>query len=324
MEHGLGLDDDEENKDDDDDNTNDNDDKTNDDDIITNDDDQTNDHNDKTNDNDDKTNDDDKTNNDDKTNDDDKTEDEDDYQEKVNEEDDAEEEEQEDDKEEHQETEKKKFEEEEGGQKENEEDEEEDHGKEEDRDLTDANVLITEITGRSSHDNTESETSNAASVDVTPPQEVKTLPQKEKMELKFTDGDLYEFQLSVKEKQILRKLQNEVQEFTKFYNVRLVLPDGDVQEAAFLEGAENRVQMAFLHIQEILTSLKGRDTATSIWKSFLLIRRQRKTTGRKSSRMTIYYVLLMHSKGSPNSLWLSIQRLLLCDVELFHSSRNYH
>ncbi|XP_064104052.1 midasin-like [Macrobrachium nipponense] len=267
------LDDDDENKDVDDDNTNDNDDKTNDDDIITNDDAQTNDDDDKTNDDDntndhdDRTNDDDKTNdddqtndddntnnNDDKTNDDDKTEDEEDYQEEVNEKDDAEEEEQEDDKVEHQETEKKKFEEEEGGQKENEEDEEEDHEKEEDGDLTDviANVLITEITGRSSHDNTESETSNAASVDVTHPQEVKTLPQKEKMELKFTDGDLYEFQLSLKERLILRKLQNEVQEFTKFYNVRLILPDGDVQEAAFLEGAENRVQMAFLHIQEIL------------------------------------------------------------------------
>ncbi|XP_064079481.1 probable serine/threonine-protein kinase kinX [Macrobrachium nipponense] len=180
--------------------------------------------------------------------------DEEDDKQKVNEEDDEEKDNQErpdqEDDQADQETEK---EEEECEQKENEEGEDEDCEKEEERNFSEviANIPITASIERTSLDDTESETSKAGSVDVIPPQEVETLPQK-KRELKFVDGDLYEFQLSMKERLILRGIANEVREFTKFYNVRLVLPDGDVQEAASLEGAGNRVEMAFLHIQEIL------------------------------------------------------------------------
>ncbi|XP_064091265.1 uncharacterized protein LOC135204959 [Macrobrachium nipponense] len=81
----------------------------------------------------------------------------------------------------------------------------------------------------------------------------KNVPLKLKKEIKWIRGDLFEFPLAKEEKLILRKIGQEVSEFTKFYNVRLVLPEDDVEEeVAYLEGAENRVKMAFVHIQEIL------------------------------------------------------------------------
>ncbi|XP_064116440.1 uncharacterized protein LOC135222253 [Macrobrachium nipponense] len=82
-------------------------------------------------------------------------------------------------------------------------------------------------------------------------EEEEDVVQKERKEITLINGDLYEFSISEKEKLILRKRAAEVREFTKFYNVRLDLPEDDTKEIAYLKGVENRVEKAFLHIQEI-------------------------------------------------------------------------
>ncbi|XP_064082910.1 glutamic acid-rich protein-like [Macrobrachium nipponense] len=121
-------------------------------------------------------------------------------------------------------------------------------------------LSVPEFTNETSSMDLESENCEAESIDEVPLEEPRkeeeNVPPKLTKEVKLVNGDLYEFPISKTEKLILRKIGSEAREFTQFYNVRLDIPEDDTKEVAYLEGAENRVQMAFQHIQEILEEHK--------------------------------------------------------------------
>ncbi|XP_068229562.1 FK506-binding protein 5-like [Palaemon carinicauda] len=143
-------------------------------------------------------------------------------------------------------------------------------GKSEEKDKSQPEILVSESVQEMENENSRSseedgiekqfqseETPETSCVE-TVEEDLAAEKRVEKKTLERVGPNLYEFHLSKLEWQILngRQRREEVSEFCKFYNVKLIFPDQGKKGVGLLEGATKRVEKALDHIQEILNEDK--------------------------------------------------------------------